>query len=137
MGKGKCGACKTLAKAAGCSISICDCGLYHVRVQATTLHLTSDQFETAARLFKICLGISASSKVSEDPKNVSDLMPHLSESKLDSNRIICLQCGEAFDLIFDQTDCLKDDIARAYGFEMVQHKMEILGYCQWCRSTPL
>lgn len=135
MGKGKCGGCKTLAEGPEGSISICGCGLYHVRVNATTLHLTASQFECAARLFKVGLGIVSAQELTTG-KTDSYFSSNI-EITSEPNRIVCLQCGESFELVFDQTECLKSDIAQAYGFEMVQHKMEILGYCQWCRSKPL
>jgi Fe2+ or Zn2+ uptake regulation protein len=77
--------------------------------------------------------------VKDQPNDLSDdpFLGSFAEASKEGNRITCLQCGESFDLVFDQTECLKNDIAQAYGFEMVQHKMEILGYCQWCRSRPL
>lgn len=136
MGKGKCSGCKTLAEGPEGSISICGCGLYHVRVNAITLHLTVSQFESAARLFKVGLGIVSAQELTRIAKSDSYFSSSI-ETTLEPNRIVCLQCGESFELVFDQTECLKNDIAQAYGFEMVQHKMEILGYCQWCRSKPL
>ncbi len=38
-------------------INRCRCGIYHVRISSITLHLTETQFEGAARLFKLALGI--------------------------------------------------------------------------------
>ncbi len=48
-----------LASMAGSVIYRCRCGIYHVRVNGTTLHLTASQFNATARLFKLALGMSA------------------------------------------------------------------------------
>ncbi|MFQ5598382.1 MAG: hypothetical protein ACE5GK_10070 [Nitrospiria bacterium] len=56
-----------LVSAAKGDISLCSCGVYHVRINATTLHLTSAQFNDAARLFKLALGISIGRGLYERP----------------------------------------------------------------------
>ncbi len=134
----KCNETRTLADNQEGSISICGCGLYHVRVNTTTLHLTAPQFEGAARLFKVVLGMLCAKETEAPQIESGEFFPAkwISRKESISNRMVCLHCGESFEVVFDQTECLKNDIANAYGFEMVQHKMQIYGYCQWCRSTP-
>jgi len=53
------GACRKehLASMASSVIYRCRCGIYHVRVNGTTLHLTTSQFNATARLFKLALGM--------------------------------------------------------------------------------
>lgn len=46
-----------LAAMAGVAIFRCQCGVYHVRINGTTLRLTASQFNDTARLFKAVLGI--------------------------------------------------------------------------------
>lgn len=56
------GSCRKerLASMTSSVIFRCRCGIYHVRVNGTTLHLTASQFNATARLFKLALGMSAS-----------------------------------------------------------------------------
>lgn len=41
------------------SVLRCLCGIYHLRIDATMIDLTSSQFLTVARLFKLTLGALA------------------------------------------------------------------------------
>jgi hypothetical protein len=52
-------ACVPLISTVDGDISRCWCGRYHVRINATTLHLTASQFDRTARLFKLALGMLA------------------------------------------------------------------------------
>lgn len=42
-----------------CTIWQCRCGIYHIRIHAATLHLTTAQFERVARVFKLMMGRAA------------------------------------------------------------------------------
>lgn|GEM_PF-6475313 len=42
-----------------CTVWQCRCGIYHVRIHATKLHLTMAQFERVARVFKLMMGRAA------------------------------------------------------------------------------
>jgi len=55
------GSCRKecLACLGGGVIFRCRCGIYHVRVNGTTLRLTASQFDDTARLFKLALGMVA------------------------------------------------------------------------------
>lgn len=44
------------------TICRCRCGIYHVRIRATTLHLSASQFDGVARLFKLALGMVTSER---------------------------------------------------------------------------
>lgn len=41
------------------NISLCRCGIYHVRINTTALYFNEAQFKAAARLFKLALGMMA------------------------------------------------------------------------------
>jgi len=60
------GDCKKecLAALAGGVIFRCRCGVYHVRINGTTLRLTASQFDDMARLFKVVLGMVAGRNLS-------------------------------------------------------------------------
>lgn len=47
---------EVLVSASGGAVFRCRCGIYHVRIGGTTLHLTGSQFDLAARLFKLAFG---------------------------------------------------------------------------------
>jgi Ferric uptake regulator family len=126
-----------LARGPDAAIHVCGCGRYHVEMESTTLHLTPSQFDSLARLFKLALGSLCARKGCRELAEADHPDTQFAaKTKAETNRIICLQCGESFELVFDQTECLKNDMAHAYGFEMVQHNMQIFGYCQWCRTRP-
>jgi len=55
-----------LAAIAGGAIFRCLCGLYHVRINGTTLQLTASQFDDTARLFKIVLGMVSGRNLSPE-----------------------------------------------------------------------
>ena len=137
MKKGKCQG-TLLAKGQQGAIRVCGCGRYHVETESATLHLTPSQFDGLARLFKLALGsLCARQGCMDAVKAKVPSSGHFADKTGELNRIVCLQCGESFELVLDQTECLKNDIAHAYGFEMVQHNMQIFGYCQWCRTRPV
>lgn len=66
------GACRKerLASMASSVIFRCRCGIYHVRVNGTTLHLTASQFNVTARLFKLALGMSAGQRGVSSPVRI-------------------------------------------------------------------
>jgi hypothetical protein len=59
------------------AISRCRCGVYHVQINAVTLHLTEAQFDSAARLFKLALGASAGHRAGAGPGDVQQHMRRL------------------------------------------------------------
>jgi Fur family ferric uptake transcriptional regulator len=58
--------------------------------------------------------------------------PHYKTAHHD--HMICLHCGEALEFVNDQIERLQEKMAIKYGFEMVNHRMEIFGYCRDCRK---
>jgi hypothetical protein len=57
------------------SVRRCRCGIYHVRIDATMIDLTSSQFLTVARLFKLTLGALAG-KGRADPLREPSCLDH-------------------------------------------------------------
>lgn len=48
-------------------ISLCRCGIYHVRVNTTALYLSEAQFNATARLFKLAAGMLAGRRLYPEP----------------------------------------------------------------------
>jgi len=55
------------------------------------------------------------------------------------DHLICTKCGKILEFQDLQVEQLQSEIARRYGFQMLQHKMEIYGLCSDClaKRTPL
>lgn len=51
------------------------------------------------------------------------------------DHMICLGCGETIEFVNQQIEKLQEKVARQYGFQMTNHRMEIFGYCQACRKA--
>ena len=51
------------------------------------------------------------------------------------DHMICLKCGDALEFVNDQIERLQEKVAAKYGFRMVNHRMEIFGYCRRCQKT--
>ncbi|MFQ5779466.1 MAG: hypothetical protein ACE5J1_03135 [Nitrospiria bacterium] len=54
------------------AITHCGCGIYHVYIDPITLHLTTSQFDAAARLFKLAMGISVGRRLAVDGAFVAE-----------------------------------------------------------------
>lgn len=50
------------------------------------------------------------------------------------DHMVCLKCGEAIEFLDDRIEDLQEKAARKYGFQMVDHRMEIFGYCAKCQK---
>lgn len=48
------------------------------------------------------------------------------------DHIICLKCSRIEEFQNQQIEDLQDSIADKYGFELVNHKLELYGYCKDC-----
>lgn len=48
------------------------------------------------------------------------------------DHMICKQCGQITEFIDDNMENLQSQIAEAYGFHMLDHKMELYGICKIC-----
>jgi Fur family ferric uptake transcriptional regulator len=48
------------------------------------------------------------------------------------DHLICRECGKIMEFENDQLEALQNQIARQAGFRVLEHKLEIYGYCQTC-----
>ncbi len=48
------------------------------------------------------------------------------------DHLICTKCGRIIEFEDDQIEQLQQEVAARYGFQMLQHKMEIYGLCSQC-----
>lgn len=52
------------------------------------------------------------------------------------DHLICTKCGTIVEFEDDEIEELQERVARAHGFEMTHHKMELYGICPTCQATP-
>ena len=50
------------------------------------------------------------------------------------DHMICTKCGSILEFKDEAMEALQEKVARAYGFHMLQHKMEIYGLCAKCMA---
>lgn len=55
------------------------------------------------------------------------------KKQLHNHTMRCLKCGRVFEMEVCPLELLMDQIK---DFEVVDHKIEIVGYCKECRSNP-
>lgn len=53
---------------------------------------------------------------------------------LHHDHMICTKCNKIIEFTDEHLELLQDQIAKAYGFHMLLHKMEIYGICSDCRE---
>ncbi len=63
---------KVLVSTLNGAIDQCGCGIYHVRIDPVTLHLTASQFEATARLFKLAMGMTVGRRLQTKPARSYD-----------------------------------------------------------------
>ena len=51
------------------------------------------------------------------------------------DHMICTKCGKIIEFKNDQLEHLQAQVVSAYGFHMLQHRMEIYGLCDDCLKT--
>jgi Fur family ferric uptake transcriptional regulator len=49
------------------------------------------------------------------------------------DHMICTKCGDAIEFVNPQIEKLQEKVARQFGFQMTNHRMEIYGLCQKCQ----
>lgn len=53
------------------------------------------------------------------------------------DHLICLECGEIAEFENDRIEGLQERISKKHRFRLVQHKLELYGYCEKCvRKLP-
>jgi len=50
------------------------------------------------------------------------------------DHMVCTKCGSILEFRDEALEALQEKVARAYGFYMLQHKMEIYGLCSKCMA---
>ena len=48
------------------------------------------------------------------------------------DHMICNRCGETIEFVNPQIEKLQEKVARQFGFQMTDHRMEIYGVCEKC-----
>jgi len=51
------------------------------------------------------------------------------------DHLICLRCGRIQEFENDRLEALQERIARREGFRVLEHKLELYGYCQNCAGN--
>lgn len=46
----------------------------------------------------------------------------------------CLQCGKVIEFVEDDLKDIEERVARRHDFEIVDHRLDMLGYCLECRE---
>jgi Fur family ferric uptake transcriptional regulator len=50
------------------------------------------------------------------------------------DHLICNECGAIIEFEDPRIEQLQDEVARAQGFTIVSHRLEIFGLCSGCRD---
>ncbi len=50
------------------------------------------------------------------------------------DHMICLRCGSYIEAVDQKIEELQEKMAKKHGFELVDHRMELYGYCKNCAS---
>jgi Fur family ferric uptake transcriptional regulator len=50
------------------------------------------------------------------------------------DHMICLQCGQTIEFVNERIEKLQEKVARDFGFNMTNHRMEIFGFCRACQK---
>jgi len=53
------------------------------------------------------------------------------------DHLICVKCGKVIEFESKKIENLQKEIARAYKFELLNHRLELYGYCNKCRRGPV
>lgn len=48
------------------------------------------------------------------------------------DHLICLSCGNIIEFENDEIEHLQDRVCKRHRFKMINHKMELYGYCEHC-----
>lgn len=52
------------------------------------------------------------------------------------DHLICTQCGSITEFVDEAIETRQQEIAKALGFKMEEHSMQIYGICQNCQDNP-
>lgn len=51
------------------------------------------------------------------------------------DHLICTRCGAIVEFEVEEIEALQEQVARAHGYELLHHRMELYGICAKCRET--
>ncbi|MFZ9886557.1 MAG: Fur family transcriptional regulator [Myxococcota bacterium] len=51
------------------------------------------------------------------------------------DHLICDVCGRIVEFMDERIEALQEEVARAHGFSVTMHKMELYGVCDRCRAS--
>lgn len=50
------------------------------------------------------------------------------------DHLVCVSCGKVVEFENDNIEDLQNKVAASHGFRMLDHKLEIYGYCEACQA---
>jgi Fur family transcriptional regulator, ferric uptake regulator len=50
------------------------------------------------------------------------------------DHLICTRCNQIVEFVHDRIEALQDQVAKAHGFVVTHHRMELYGLCAKCRD---
>ncbi|WP_071027845.1 Fur family transcriptional regulator [Peptoniphilus raoultii] len=50
------------------------------------------------------------------------------------HHLICLNCGKITEVNVDKLDAIEEEIKNKYKFEIVDHSLKVMGYCEDCQK---
>ena len=66
---------------------------------------------------------------------------HAPYERVDADRhhehLICLECGKIIDFYQESLENILDKVAQECGFNHIEHKLEITGYCKKCQEKMI
>ncbi|MFB6261419.1 MAG: ferric iron uptake transcriptional regulator [Thiohalorhabdaceae bacterium] len=51
------------------------------------------------------------------------------------DHMVCMRCGRVEEFVNDEIERLQQEVAKAHGFKLTSHRMELYGLCAECRSS--
>lgn len=51
------------------------------------------------------------------------------------HHLVCTKCGRAQEVELDRMEQVIQDLAKKYGYELLDHTLELVGLCPQCRSA--
>ena len=51
------------------------------------------------------------------------------------DHLICLRCGTIEEFTHDTIESLQEEVAREFGFQIIEHRHQLYGYCRDCQGS--
>lgn len=77
----------------------------------------------------------------EDVNLISSIALNKDGKKFEPNtknhhdHLICIKCDKIIEFLDQQIEDKQEDVAKAYGFELINHTMYLYGICQKCQNN--